>query len=100
MLTGATDLRSLVNQHRDEIHALVRRHRGRSISIFGSVARGESTSDSDVDFLVDFDSTSSLVDLIHLEEALSELLGVEVDVVSSRALLERDAPIRDDAIAL
>jgi predicted nucleotidyltransferase len=37
---------------------------------------------------------------VHLEEALAELLGVAVDVVSARALLERDAEIRNDAIAL
>ena len=39
-------------------------------------------------------------DLIHLEEALSELLGVSVDVISAAALLERDADIRRDAVAL
>jgi predicted nucleotidyltransferase len=41
-----------------------------------------------------------LLDLIHLEEALSELLGVSVDVISAAALLERDTDIRRDAIAL
>ena len=82
---------SLVSDHRADIENLVRRHRGRSISLFGSVARGESNSESDIDFLVDFEPTSSLLDLIHLEEALSDLLGVEVDVVSAGALLHRDA---------
>ena len=43
---------------------------------------------------------SSLLDLIHLEEALSELLGVSVDVVSIGALLERDDEIRRDAVPL
>jgi predicted nucleotidyltransferase len=87
-------------RHRDEIIELVHQHRARSIAVFGSVARGEATSDSDIDFLVEFDPSSSLLDLIHLEEALSELLGVSVDVISAAALLERDTEIRRDAIAL
>jgi predicted nucleotidyltransferase len=61
---------------------------------------GEATSESDIDFVVEFEPSSSLLDLVHLEEALAELLGVDVDVVSAGALLERDAEIRSDAIAL
>jgi predicted nucleotidyltransferase len=91
---------SLIEKHRDEIIELVHQHRARSIAVFGSVARGEATSDSDIDFLVEFEPSSSLLDLIHLEEALSELLGVSVDVISAAALLERDTDIRRDAIAL
>ena len=83
-----------------EILDLVRRHRGRSIAVFGSVARGEATLDSDIDFLVEFESSTSLLDLVHLEAALAELLGVDVDVVSEGALLDRDAEIRNDAIKL
>lgn len=99
-VASGPDLSSLVERHRTEIIDLVRRHRGRSIAVFGSVARGEATSTSDIDFLVEFESSSSLFDLVHLEEALADLLGVEVDVVSAGALLERDAGIRADAIAL
>lgn len=90
----------MVERNRTEILDLVRRHRGRSIAVFGSVARGEATTESDIDFLVEFDPSSSLLDLVHLEESLAELLGVAVDVVSAGALLERDAEIRNDAIRL
>lgn len=100
MPIGVTDLGLLIERHRTEILALVRRYRGRSIAVFGSVARGEATPDSDVDFLVEFEPSSSLLDLVHLEEALTDLLGVEVDVVSAGALLERDCEIRDDAVVL
>ena len=99
-MAAGRDLSSIVEQNRAEILDLVRRHRGRSIAVFGSVARGGATSESDIDFLVEFDPSSSLLDLVHLEEALAELLGVDVDVVSAGALLERDAEIRNDAIAL
>ena len=100
MSTEPSAQSSLIEKHRDEIIELVHQHRARSIAVFGSVAHGEATSDSDIDFLVEFEPSSSLLDLIHLEEALSELLGVSVDVISAAALLERDTEIRRDAIAL
>ncbi len=65
-----------------------------------SESPAQSDSDSDIDFLVEFEPSSSLLDLIHLEEALSELLGVSVDVISAAALLERDTEIRRDAVLL
>ena len=98
-LTGSP-LGALVAQRRDEIVALVLQHKARSIAVFGSVARGEATETSDVDFLVEFEPNSSLVDLVHLEDALRSLLGTNVDVISTGALLERDDEIRRDAIVL
>lgn len=91
---------SLVERHRDQIVALAPRFHARSIAVFGSVSRGEDTSASDVDFLVEFETGSSLLDLIHFEEALADLLGVHVDVVSVGALLDRDEEIRRDAVVL
>ena len=44
--------RAIVEARRDEIRALVRQHPGRSAALFGSVARGEDTAMSDIDFLV------------------------------------------------
>ena len=93
-------LNSLIEAHRAEIRALLEPHNARSIAVFGSVARGEATVDSDIDFLVEFEPGSSLLDLIHLEEALGDLLGVDVDVISLGALLERDDEIRSDAVTL
>lgn len=100
MTAEVSSLPSLIKENRAEIEAIVRNHRGVSIAVFGSVARGEATESSDIDFLVDFEPSSSLLDLIHLEEALEELLGVDVDVVSSGALLDRDHDIRRDAVPL
>lgn len=100
MASPSVALNSLIESHRAEIRALLAPHHARSIAVFGSVARGEATIDSDIDFLVEFDSGSSLLDLIHLEEALCALLGVDVDVISLGALLERDDEIRSDAVTL
>ena len=93
-------MRTLIELHRGAILAAVSRRRGRSIAVFGSVARGEETDASDIDFLVEFEPNSSLLDLIHLEDDLRELLGVPVDVVSAGALLDRDDDIRRDAMVL
>lgn len=89
-----------IRAHRAEVKGPVRRHRGVSISVFGSVAREDSNSESDIDFLVAFEPTSSLLDLTHLEEALQNLLGVDVDAVSAGALLYRDHEIPQDALPL
>jgi predicted nucleotidyltransferase len=56
------------------------------IGIFGSVVRGEQRSDSDVDILVDFSRPIGLLAFMRLEHRLQELLGVRVDLVSSKAL--------------
>jgi predicted nucleotidyltransferase len=65
--------------------------------VFGSVARGEDTTSSDVDLLVELDEGVSLVDLAGLKRELSELLGVDVDVVpaaphSRRVSVTRSSP--------
>jgi uncharacterized protein len=92
--------RELVEARRDEICAVVRRHRGNSAAVFGSVARGEESATSDIDFLVEFEPGSSLFDLLHLTEELEALLGVPVDVVSAGGLKDRDDYIRREAVPL
>lgn len=99
-MSPGVDIRALVEEHADQIRALAHRHRGRTIRLFGSVARGDSHEGSDVDFLVDFEPGSSLFDLLHLQDDLAELLGRPVDVVSSGGLKERDDKIRREAVAL
>jgi hypothetical protein len=60
-----------------------------NVRVFGSVARGETDSRSDVDLLVDLEPGRSLLDLARLQRKLEELLTVRVDVVSSRGLRDR-----------
>ena len=56
------------------------------IGIFGSYARNEQTKESDLDILVNFGETISLLDIIGLEQELSEKLGVKVDLLTERAV--------------
>jgi uncharacterized protein len=96
----ADRLRLLVEARKPEIEALAHRYRVSNIRLFGSVARGQSGADSDVDFLVDPSEDATLFDLAGFRRELEELLGVDVDVVSSRALLPRDRDVLEDAVAL
>jgi len=56
------------------------------IGIFGSFARQEENADSDIDILVRFKETISLLDLVRIHRELSALLGKKVDVVTEKAL--------------
>lgn len=81
----------------DEILEIARRNGATSVSVFGSRARGEARPDSDLDLLVDVTPETSLFDLGRMRVDLSELLGVEVDVVTRAGLhpRRRDAILRD-----
>jgi predicted nucleotidyltransferase len=93
-------LRSLVDANNDQIRDIVRDNHGCSVAVFGSVARGEENADSDIDLLVEFDEGASLFDQVRIGQAVAELVGRRVDVVSVRALLPEDDDIRADAVAL
>lgn len=75
--------------YRQEILALAQKYHAPNIRVFGSVARGEATAESDVDFLIDVSPEQTLFDLIRLTRSLKELLGCEVDVAQSTVLHPR-----------
>jgi predicted nucleotidyltransferase len=72
----------LLQEKRAEVLRLGARHGAVRLRVFGSVARGEATGRSDVDFLVAFEPGRSLLDLVALRQDLEELLGRKVDLVS------------------
>ncbi len=65
---------------RDTILAVAAQYRTQNPRVFGSVASGEDTSESDLDLLVDPSPETTLFDLGGLQEALEAALGVRVDV--------------------
>ena len=61
----------------------------KEIGIFGSFIRGEAKEGSDIDILVEFDRSLGLLKFINLENYLSDLLDVKVDLVMKSALKPR-----------
>jgi hypothetical protein len=80
---------------RDEIIAVAKRYGASNIRIFGSVARGDASEFSDIDFVVRFEPGRSLFDQGGLLMDLRHLLGIKVDLVSEGALTGRFGQIVD-----
>lgn len=94
-------LNDLLITRREEILKIAAKHGARRVRVFGSVARGEADSKSDLDLLVEFERGTTLLRHSALIRELEDLLGVKVDVISERGLRDR---IRDrvlrEAVAL
>lgn len=85
-------------KHRDEVLAIIAKYPVSNPRVFGSVARGEDTVESDVDILVDKSGVLSLFDLAGMEIELQKVLDREVDVLTigfiapdMRQTVEREA---------
>ena len=84
-----SEVLAIIAAHEDEL----RRRHVETLSVFGSVARGDARLDSDVDLMVEFDgSPISLFDLGGLQVFLSDILGSEVDLVMKDSVF---AELRD-----
>jgi len=79
-------LEDLLKGKREEILRVRAKYGARNVRLFGSVARGEADEQTDIDLIVDFEPGRSLLDHAGLWLELQELLGVKVDVVSSRGI--------------
>ncbi len=81
-----------MQNQRSELLAIAERYGARDVRVFGSVARGEDTAESDVDLLVRFEKGATLLDQAGLSAELEQLL----DVVSESGLKPR---IRERVLA-
>ena len=80
--------------HLDEVRAVIARYPVSNPRVFGSVARGEDTCESDLDLLVDARQGATLFDMAALELESERLLGNPVEVITASGLKPR---IRRDA---
>ncbi len=80
------DLNTLLKEKRQDILRIAARHGVQDIRVFGSVARGDTGPDSDLDLLVELEPGRSLMDLGHLLMDLQDLLQCKVDVTTERGL--------------
>lgn len=86
MNSSFEDYRAILRDHLPE---LKEQWHVRSLELFGSRVRNEARPDSDLDVLVTFDETPGLFRFIALENHLTDMLGVKVDLVMRSALKPR-----------
>ncbi|MBI5301216.1 MAG: nucleotidyltransferase family protein [Chloroflexi bacterium] len=79
----------LLKTNREEILRITKQYGASNVRVFGSVARGQADEKSDIDLLVDFELGKGLLNHAALSLALQQLVGMQVDVVSSRGLKQR-----------
>ncbi|MCG2810562.1 MAG: nucleotidyltransferase family protein [Candidatus Aminicenantes bacterium] len=75
------EIKKVLDSHRQ---VLKDKYKVKNIGIFGSYVRGEHRAKSDLDVLVEYDSPVSLLQIVALENHLTALLGVKVDLVPRR----------------
>ena len=73
----------ILRQHLPELRE---RYAVKSLGVFGSYVRGEQKKRSDLDVLVEFERAPTLFQYVELEDRLSELVGIKVDLVMKSAL--------------
>ena len=101
-------IEALVNEKRAEILRIAAANGATRVRVFGSVARDTARPDSDLDLLIDLEPGRHLLDLVAIKQALEDLLGRNVHVVTEAAISpyirrccpRRDPPVSRDAISL
>ena len=85
-----------LENHRGQVRAILSRFHMLAPQVFGSVARGEDTEQSDLDLLVSAPPGTSLYDLARVEIELEAVLGCRVEVMT-RGFLTPDIARRAEA---
>jgi len=79
------EIKTILQQHKEELRA---KYKVKEIGVFGSYVRGQQKKQSDIDILVEFEVVPGLLKFIELEDYLSELLGIKVDLVRKSSIRE------------
>jgi uncharacterized protein len=83
------DLTTFIRILRQKLPHLRERYQVESLGVFGSFVRNDQRAGSDLDLLVSFRNPPSLLQFIELENYLSDLLGIRVDLVMKDNLKRR-----------
>ena len=91
----------ITKQQESTIMKVAQKVNPKMLGVFGSYARGDENPNSDIDILIDFDMKVDLLELIGLEQELSEELGIKVDLITLRSVNDKLLPyIQSDLIKL
>jgi Predicted nucleotidyltransferases len=75
-----------IDFNNEQVINLYNKYHVKTLRIFGSMARGESRIDSDVDLLVTFSKPISLLQMVGLERELSTIIGRKVDLLTTKSV--------------
>jgi len=76
----------LTKEIEEKVISFLKRCGAKKISIFGSYVRGEATPESDLDLIVEFEESISLLDIVGFEIDLSEQLGIKVELLTEKSI--------------
>ncbi len=77
------DVINILKKHETDIKS---RYKIKSLKIFGSYADERQTSASDIDLIVEFHVVPTFIELVKMEDELSQLLGVKVDLLTEESI--------------
>ncbi|MCP5053705.1 MAG: nucleotidyltransferase family protein [bacterium] len=97
-MTGLNEIKTKLAAHKNE---LKQNYTVKEIGVFGSYARETQKEKSDVDIIVTFDKIPGLLKFLELENHLSDILGIDVDLIRKEAIREElKETILRDAVTL
>ena len=94
-----------IKKVRQQLYEIAAKHKIRKVYVIGSVARGESNDNSDVDFLIELESDASAFGVGAFQYEVQQLLGTHIDVIPTFTLpnIEDKAfvqSVQSEAVAL
>lgn len=69
-----------------KIITILSNYKPKKISIFGSYAKGEQNPKSDIDIIIEFAERKTLLEIVGIEQELSEKLGIKVDLLTEKSI--------------
>ena len=77
---------TLLEKYKNEIFKIFKAYHIRKVALFGSMARGENTSKSDIDLLIKTNGKMTLFQLFQMQEDIEKLVSKKVDIVEYDAI--------------
>ena len=76
----------IIQANRQGILKIAKNYGAKSLKVFGSCARGEESTDSDIDLLVELEPGRSLLDIVAIKHEVEDLTKRKVDIVTERGI--------------